>query len=116
MSAALLVYDWLLCLDQEVRFIWAWRSKRVTLSSIVYTLSRYTPLISNILAITTIYPMSDLVRNLAAAISSSNSLINAHTVRTEVAYMHRPPPWVYVYPCRLLSSDVVVVGQLWELE
>lgn len=63
MVLALLVYDWLLCLDNEVRFIWNWRSRGVTISLIVYALSRYTWLIQNSISIATIYPMSDLVRH-----------------------------------------------------
>ncbi|KAI1784398.1 hypothetical protein LXA43DRAFT_1123642, partial [Ganoderma leucocontextum] len=57
---AILVYDWFLCLDQEVRFIWNWRSK-VTGSTLVYALSRYALLIYILLAVATNYPMSDLV-------------------------------------------------------
>ena len=101
MRAALLVYDWLLCLGQEIRFIWTWRSRKFTLSSLVYALSRYTPLISNILAVTTVYPMSDLVRNLATDTIPSDSLINAYATRAEVTYLYRPLPRVYVDLCRL---------------
>ncbi|KAI1786613.1 hypothetical protein LXA43DRAFT_897616, partial [Ganoderma leucocontextum] len=54
-----LVYDWLLCLGQEVTFIWNWHSK-VTGSSLVYAFSRYAILIKAILVVATIYPMSDL--------------------------------------------------------
>ncbi|PIL32969.1 hypothetical protein GSI_05087 [Ganoderma sinense ZZ0214-1] len=56
---ALLVYDWLLCLGREVRFIWRWHS-RATGSSLVYAVSRYAVIISNLLSILTAYPMSDL--------------------------------------------------------
>ncbi|KAI1784400.1 hypothetical protein LXA43DRAFT_1101438 [Ganoderma leucocontextum] len=57
---SILIYDWLLCLGQEVRFIWNWRSK-VTSSSLVYALSRYAMLIEFLLAVATAYPMSDLL-------------------------------------------------------
>ncbi|KAM5543377.1 hypothetical protein V8D89_002962 [Ganoderma adspersum] len=57
---SLLVYDWLLCFSQEVRLIWTWRSRRVTVASLVYIFSRYTWLIESLLSVATIYPMSDL--------------------------------------------------------
>ena len=58
---ALLIYDWLLCIGDEVMFVWNWHS-RATGSWLVYTFSRYAVLVSNILSILTTYPMSDLVR------------------------------------------------------
>ncbi|KAI1786607.1 hypothetical protein LXA43DRAFT_48525 [Ganoderma leucocontextum] len=62
-ACAILIYDWLLCLDQEVRFIWNWRPGVSVVSLLLYALSRYALLISRILSIATNYPMSDLVRN-----------------------------------------------------
>lgn len=56
---ALLVYDWLLCLDQEFRLIWNWRSV-VTIPSLLYAISRYLMLIYSLMSVVTIYPMSDL--------------------------------------------------------
>ena len=58
---ALLIYDWLLCIGDEVMFVWNWHS-RATGSWLVYTFSRYAVLVSNILSILTTYPMSDSVR------------------------------------------------------
>lgn len=58
---ALLAYDWLLSFDREVRFIWNWQS-RATVSSLLYVLNRYAPIIDTFLVTTTIYPMSDTVR------------------------------------------------------
>ncbi|KAM5545174.1 hypothetical protein V8D89_001285 [Ganoderma adspersum] len=55
---ALLVYDWLLCLDHEARLIWNWHS-RVAGSSLVYAFSRYAVLLSNFLSLLTSYPLSD---------------------------------------------------------
>ena len=57
----LLVYDWLLCLDQEIRFIWTWRSRGITLVSLVYLFSRYAMIAQMLLTIMTTYPMSDQV-------------------------------------------------------
>ncbi|KAI1784396.1 hypothetical protein LXA43DRAFT_1066798 [Ganoderma leucocontextum] len=59
-ACAILVYDWFLCLSQEVRFIWNWHST-VTSSSLVYALSRYAVLIEFLLVLATNYPMSDLI-------------------------------------------------------
>ncbi|KAI1786647.1 hypothetical protein LXA43DRAFT_1099039 [Ganoderma leucocontextum] len=58
-ACAILVYDWFLCLDQEVRFIWNWRSK-LTGPSLVYALSRYAVLTQSLLIVASNYPMSDL--------------------------------------------------------
>lgn len=70
MVIALLVYDWLLCLRLEVRYIWKWRS-RVTLSTLVYTCSRYGMLLHNLLVVATVYPMSDVVRVLVPVLLST---------------------------------------------
>ncbi|KAM5545101.1 hypothetical protein V8D89_001212 [Ganoderma adspersum] len=64
-AGALLVYDWLLCLHLEVRYIWKWRA-RVTLSTLVYTCSRYGMLLHNLLVVATVYPMSDVRYGCAA--------------------------------------------------
>ena len=117
MRAALLVYDWLLCLGQEIRFIWTWRSRKFTLSSLVYALSRYTPLISNILAVTTVYPMSDLVRNLVTDTISSDSLINTYATRAEVTYLYRPLPqcplhMACCYSCRAIVGTGITMEVL----
>ncbi|KAM5545178.1 hypothetical protein V8D89_001289 [Ganoderma adspersum] len=66
----LLVYDWLLCIGEEARFIWKWHS-RATGSSLVYVFSRYAVLASNLLSILTVYPMSD---------SSSFSALRAYAL------------------------------------
>ena len=55
-----LAYDWLLCLGEEVQLVWSWKSRR-TGASLVYALSRYMLLAQNLLALTTIAPMSTLV-------------------------------------------------------
>lgn len=74
MVLVLVIYDWLLYFGREVRFIWNWRSRGVTISTLVYTLSRYPFIIKMLLVIMTIYPMLDLVRPLAArtTVSSDN--------------------------------------------
>ncbi|KAI1782262.1 hypothetical protein LXA43DRAFT_1104450 [Ganoderma leucocontextum] len=59
-ACAILIYDWFLCLGQEVRFIWNWHSK-VASSSLVYAFSRYAVLIQLLLTVATNYPMSDLL-------------------------------------------------------
>lgn len=79
LGVAVLIYDWLLCLDQEVRFMWTLRSQRVkAVSSLVYLFSRYALILELLLIILTIYPMSDLVRHLAEStitVVPSNELI-----------------------------------------
>ena len=57
----ILIYDWILCFDDEVRFVWK-SDSGVTGTSLVYLLSRYMLLIQTLLAVVTAYPMSDLVR------------------------------------------------------
>ena len=67
---ALLVYDWLLCLDHEATLIWNWNSK-VTGSSLVYAVSRYAVLISNLLSVITSFPLSDRVRSISTMLNFS---------------------------------------------
>ena len=75
---AFLVYDWLLCIGNEVRFIWRSCSRRVTPSSLVYAFTRYMFIIQTLLAIVTIYPISDLVRHLLLTTVLSDRLIIAY--------------------------------------
>ena len=72
----LVVYDWLLCLGDEVTFIWNWRSKAgFSLSFLVYAFSRYGILIQMLLSVASNFPMSDLVCNLTAVL-----LLNGLTI------------------------------------
>ena len=64
----ILVYDWILCFDDEVRFVWK-SDSGVTGTSLVYLLSRYMLLIQTFLAVVTAYPMSDLVRARSTAVN-----------------------------------------------
>lgn len=65
---ALLVYDWLLCLGEEVQFIWTWPS-RVTGSSLVYAFTRYAVLTSNLLSVMTTFPISETVGYVAITLT-----------------------------------------------
>ncbi|TBU40307.1 hypothetical protein BD309DRAFT_870522 [Dichomitus squalens] len=56
---AWLAYDWLLCFGEEIQLVWNWNSRR-TGASLVYALSRYMLLLQNLLAVTSIVPMSTL--------------------------------------------------------
>lgn len=85
-DVALAIYDWLLCVDQEFRFIWNWHSK-VTASTLVYVLSRYVMLTSFILAFATIFPMLDIVSYLSTTLNALNGLI---IVFLEVTVHHQP--------------------------
>ncbi|PIL32651.1 hypothetical protein GSI_05355 [Ganoderma sinense ZZ0214-1] len=49
-ACAIFLYDWLLCLDQEIRLIWKWQIG-VTIFSLLYALSRYALLMQSILAV-----------------------------------------------------------------
>ncbi|KAI1795425.1 hypothetical protein LXA43DRAFT_992745 [Ganoderma leucocontextum] len=73
-ACAILVYDWFLCLCQEVRFIWNWHSK-VNSSSLVYSFSRYAVLIEALLIVATNYPMPDLVRNVTTILPSNRLIV-----------------------------------------
>ena len=92
MVIALLVYDWILCLGKEARFIWGWHA-RFTATSLVYGFSRYAMLLQYILATTTILPMTDLVRNL----TSTSTAEGLTTVVVEVTGGSRLSMWMYVY-------------------
>ncbi|KAI0640907.1 hypothetical protein C8Q79DRAFT_421615 [Trametes meyenii] len=56
--SALLVYDWLLTFDREVRLIW--RQPR-TGASLLYFCTRYMIIVENMVDNITIYPVSDVV-------------------------------------------------------
>lgn len=76
MSVALLVYDWLLCLGQEVNLIWDWPSG-IGVFSVLYGLSRYTALIALLVRTATIHSMSDRVRDVSVT-SPFYQLITTH--------------------------------------
>ena len=94
------VYDWLLCLGQEVRFV---RTQRpgpgVTLWWLVYALSRYSQLIYAVLTVTMINPVSDSVRNLTSTLHSfreahgciCRGTSNSHQPGGYQMYAHAPP-------------------------
>ncbi|KAI0669085.1 hypothetical protein C8Q78DRAFT_229599 [Trametes maxima] len=56
--SALLVYDWLLTFDREVRLIW--RRPR-TGASVLYFFTRYIIIVENMVDNITIYPVSDML-------------------------------------------------------
>ena len=70
---ALLLYDWILSFDREVKFIWNWQS-RFTVPSLLYVLIRYVSIINNLLPIATMFPMSNQVGNISAYLFIAHSL------------------------------------------
>ncbi|KAM5545284.1 hypothetical protein V8D89_001395 [Ganoderma adspersum] len=84
----LVLYDWLLCLGQEVEYIWQWRSG-VTLSSLVYVFSRYTFIIQDFQSMMTIFPMSDLTVIAALGIMaiSAFSALRAYALSNQNIWM-----------------------------
>ena len=61
-SEALLLYDWLLCFDQEVACIWR-ASGGLNAGSLVYALSRFPLTMGMVFTTATIFPLSVLVSN-----------------------------------------------------
>ena len=59
-GVAITVWDWLLCFDQEVSLIWT-SLRSVKASSVIYLLSRYTMIISEVTTIPSAGPTSLLV-------------------------------------------------------
>ena len=59
-GVAITVWDWLLCFDQEVSLIWT-SLRSVKVSSVIYLLSRYTMIISEVTTIPSAGPTSLLV-------------------------------------------------------
>ena len=70
----ILIYDWILCFDDEVRFVWK-SDSGVTGTSLVYLCSRYMLLIQTFLAVVTAYPMSDLVRTHSSVLCRSQTAL-----------------------------------------
>lgn len=86
--SALVVFDWLVCLGQEIALIWNWPNGRATGPTLVYAFSRYMLLIQTVLAVTTNYQMSDTVRRtttypaLNLDLSFDLEVISGHLQRT----------------------------------
>ncbi|TBU40927.1 hypothetical protein BD309DRAFT_312836 [Dichomitus squalens] len=58
--AALLYYDWILCLGSEISLVWNGHNRR-TWASLVYALSRYPILVFYAFVIMSFFPVSALV-------------------------------------------------------
>ncbi|KAM5545128.1 hypothetical protein V8D89_001239, partial [Ganoderma adspersum] len=56
-STAILLYDWLLCIDQEVAFIWK-AAGGLNAGSLVYALSRFPFMMGLVINTATIFPLS----------------------------------------------------------
>ncbi|KAM5533764.1 hypothetical protein V8D89_012539 [Ganoderma adspersum] len=65
---ALVVYDWLINLDEEIRCFWTFRKGgRLNAAVILYGLSRYPIMLLAILLLQTVYPMSDTLSSKSAS-------------------------------------------------
>ncbi len=97
----ILIYDWFLCLGDEVKVMWN-SDSGFTSTSLVYAFSRYMLLIQTVLAVVTNYPMSDLVRTSATVIMclSAEGLTD---VRLEVTFS--------IEKQSLCLQSVIAVGQ-----
>ena len=60
--AAFLLYDWMASLPDELTLIWFSENRR-TICSLVYFLTRYTPIMDGVICILTINDLSWLVCN-----------------------------------------------------
>lgn len=60
---ALVIYDWLINLDDEIRCFWAFQEGRRKLKAgtVLYALSRYPPIVQLVLSVRTDMPMSSTV-------------------------------------------------------
>ncbi|KAM5543404.1 hypothetical protein V8D89_002655 [Ganoderma adspersum] len=58
---ALVVYDWLINLDEEIRCFWTFRKGRVQpVATLLYMLSRYLSILIEVLELQTVVPLSDM--------------------------------------------------------
>lgn len=63
MRLALVVYDWLISLDEEIHSFWDLRKgRKLTAAAVIYGITRYPLIIANILVLQTAFPMSETVR------------------------------------------------------
>ncbi|KAI1784504.1 hypothetical protein LXA43DRAFT_1066686 [Ganoderma leucocontextum] len=124
----ILVYDWLLCLGQEVIFIWNWQSK-VTGPSLVYAFSRYATVIQMLLAFATNYLMSDLAVLLVMGTIASSAfsalrayaLSNRNIWLTAIIILLTLPPIAMIISVSLgisgahyqLTAELLVIGITW---
>ena len=60
---ALVIYDWLINLDEEFRCFWTSRKGRVQpVAALLYIISRYLSIVIEVLEAQTVVPLSDIVR------------------------------------------------------
>ena len=92
MRAALVVYNWLINLDDEVKLFW---SSPVKGASLLYFAIRYSAFVEPILGIPTFYSLSDKVRS-----DFSSSAHTSHAiVRNMIRHFGRGTPLVNDHPC-----------------
>lgn len=60
-SPALLIYDFLICIDMEIRYVWQPSHTSRKFSRILYLYNRYIPLLYNVTGIIMIPPVSNAV-------------------------------------------------------
>ena len=60
---AFVIYDWLINLDEEIRLFWHFREGgRPTVAALFYGVSRYSTIVTQVLQLQTVFPISDVVR------------------------------------------------------
>lgn len=58
---ALVLYEWLITLDEEINSIWHFRNAyKFNVAALLYGLSRYPMMINQLLSLLTWFPMSDM--------------------------------------------------------
>lgn len=62
LPTAMLFYDWMLCLDQEVACIWK-ASGKLNAGSLVYVLCRFAAIMNAVFITASVFPLSFLVSN-----------------------------------------------------
>ncbi|KAI1781653.1 hypothetical protein LXA43DRAFT_647292 [Ganoderma leucocontextum] len=61
-TLAFLVYDWLISLDEEIRWFWDFRKgRRLTAAALLYGITRYCAIIGQVLVVLTVFRMSETV-------------------------------------------------------
>ncbi|KAI0640875.1 hypothetical protein C8Q79DRAFT_1014717 [Trametes meyenii] len=82
-TAVILIYDWLLTLDMEIRLVWG---SRKNLTSILYLLGRYIKPLLNIMGIVWIFPISDEVSTRRAYVTILLHVAEAATILPGVVW------------------------------
>lgn len=90
MHPALVVFDWLINLDEEIRWLWNFRKGgKFNAAALLYGLSRYPTILLAILDLQTIFPMSNTVGPQSPCMMPCHRCLTGTYLHSDVCYKIR---------------------------